>query len=127
MKGNGDHRGRTGHALFSFNFLLTVRRIWMFFSLKTSLYQGNHPSKFQFVGVRHFGGVREQTNKQTHSLTSYCFYRVIFFLHRLTLKQQICMCRCVCMKTYLLCSDFLKCIYHLMFRQNIVTRDKGVT
>ena len=29
---------------------------------------GNHPSKFQLAGVRRFGGVREQTNKQTHSL-----------------------------------------------------------
>ena len=44
--------------------------------------KGNHPSKFQLAGVRRFGGVREQTNKQqtdslTHSLTDWFFYRVI--------------------------------------------------
>ena len=37
----------------------------------------NHPSKFQLIRCSRFGGVREQTNGQTHSLTSYCFYRVI--------------------------------------------------
>ena len=31
--------------------------------------KGNHPSKFQLAGVRRFGGVREQTNKQTNTLT----------------------------------------------------------
>ena len=37
--------------------------------------KGNHPSKFQLAGVRSFGGVREQTNKQTESLTAWCFER----------------------------------------------------
>ena len=68
------------HAIFQ----LTVRRIWMFFSLKPSPSQGNHPSKFQFAGVHRFGGVREQTNKQTHSLTDWRFYRVIGTVLRLT-------------------------------------------
>ena len=39
--------------------------------------KGNQPSKFQLAGVRRFGGVREQTNKQTHSLTDWRFYRMI--------------------------------------------------
>ena len=39
--------------------------------------KGNHPSKFQHAGVRRFGGVREQTNKHTNSLTDWRFYRVI--------------------------------------------------
>ena len=30
--------------------------------------KGNLASKFQLARVRRFGGVREQTNKQTHSL-----------------------------------------------------------
>ena len=65
----------TIHAIF----LLAVRRIRMFFSLKPSPYQGkgNHPSKFWLAGIRRFGGVREQTSKQTHSLTYKCFYRVM--------------------------------------------------
>ena len=41
---------------------------------------GNHPSKFQLAGVRRFGGVREQTNRQTDSLTDLRFYRVIRML-----------------------------------------------
>ena len=43
--------------------------------------KGNHSSKFQLIRLSRFGGIREQKNKQTntqtHSLTSYCFYRVI--------------------------------------------------
>ena len=35
--------------------------------------KGNHSSIFQFISVSRFGGVREQTNKHTDSLTSYCF------------------------------------------------------
>jgi len=42
---------------------------------------GNHPSKLQLAGVRRFGGVREQTNKQsnkqTDSLTDWRFDREI--------------------------------------------------
>ena len=33
--------------------------------------------RFQLAGVRRFGGVREQSNKQTHSLTDWCFDREI--------------------------------------------------
>jgi len=58
-------------------FLLTVRRIRMFFSLKPSLSQGESSLKILVEGVRRFGGVKEQTNKQTDSLTDKCFYRVI--------------------------------------------------
>ena len=42
--------------------LLTVRRIWVFFLAQNPPYpKGNHPTKFHLVGVRRFGGVREQT------------------------------------------------------------------
>ena len=51
----------TIHAIF----LLTVRRIRMFFSLKLLHPKGNHPSKFQIAGVRRFGGVREHPYRQT--------------------------------------------------------------
>ena len=40
-----------------------------FFSLKPSLFQGESSLKISARWVRHFGGVREQTNKQTHKLT----------------------------------------------------------
>ena len=70
-EGYGDHRGRTRHALVFFIFLLTVRRVQMFFSLK------NHPLKLQLAGVRRFGGAIEQTNRQTDLLTDWRFYRVI--------------------------------------------------
>ena len=43
------------------------------------LSQGNLPSKFQLTGVCRFGGVREQTNRLTHSLTDERFYRVMAF------------------------------------------------
>ncbi len=39
--------------------------------------RGINPSKFLLAGVCLFGGVREQTNKHTHSLTNWRFYRVI--------------------------------------------------
>ena len=69
--------GASIHAIFQ----LTVRRIKMFFSLKPFNPKWNHPSKFQLTGVRRFGGVREQTNTQTdsltHSLTEWCFDREI--------------------------------------------------
>ena len=63
--------GASMHA----NFQQTVRRIQMFFSPKPSLSQGKYPSKFQLAWVRRFGGVRVQTNTQTHSLTDWCFDR----------------------------------------------------
>ena len=47
----------------------------MFFSLKPPHPKGIHPSKFQLAGVCRFGGVREQTNKKTDSLTDWCFDR----------------------------------------------------
>ena len=62
--------GASIHAIFQ----LTVRRIQMLFSLKPSQSQGE---SFQLAGVRRFGGVREHPNTQTHSLTDWCFDRVI--------------------------------------------------
>ena len=66
-EGYEDNRWRTGLVLvFFFIFVLTVRQIQMFFSLKPSLCQGeSYPSKFQPAGVCRFRGFREQTNKQT--------------------------------------------------------------
>ena len=52
-----------------FIFLLTVRRIQMFLALNLPYSKGNNPSKFQLAEVRRFGEVREQTNRQTDSLT----------------------------------------------------------
>ena len=49
-----------------------VQRIWMFFNLKPSSSQGESSLK---ISARRFGGVREQTNKQTDSLTDWCFDR----------------------------------------------------
>ena len=54
----------TTHAIF----LLTVRQIQMFFSLKHSASQGESSLKIQLAGIRRFRGVREQANKQIHSL-----------------------------------------------------------
>ena len=64
-------RGRTGHALVFFIVLLTVRRIRIFFSLKHSASQGELSLKIsaRWGSPRRFGGVREQTNKHTNSLT----------------------------------------------------------
>ena len=47
-EGYEDHRGRTGYALVLFIFLLTVRRIRMFFSLKPSA----PPGKSSYRHVR---------------------------------------------------------------------------
>ena len=69
--------GALDTVYFFLYFLLTVQQIWMSFSLNLLHPKGNHPSKFQLVGVCRFGGVREQTNKQTDSLTDWHFYRVI--------------------------------------------------
>ena len=45
-----------------------VQQIRIFFSLKPSASpEGNHPSKFLLIRINRFGGVREQTNTQTHS------------------------------------------------------------
>ena len=57
-----------------FIFLLTVRRIQMFLALNLPYSKGNNPSKFQLAEVRRFGEVREQTNRQTDSLTDWRFY-----------------------------------------------------
>ena len=57
--------GTTIHAIF----LLTVRRIPMFFILKSSPSQVESSLKIQLAGVRRFGGVREQTNKQSNKQT----------------------------------------------------------
>ena len=65
-EGYGDHRGRTGHDLVFYANGSTNPNV--FFSLKPSLSQGES-SKFQLTGVRRSGGVREQTNKKTDSLT----------------------------------------------------------
>ena len=43
----------------------------MFFSLNPSAFQGESSLKISAHQVSHFGGVREQTNKQTHSLTDF--------------------------------------------------------
>ena len=62
----------TIHAIF----LLTVRRIQKFISLKPSPSQVETSLKISARWVRRFGGVREQTNRQTDSLTDWRFYRV---------------------------------------------------
>ena len=36
---------------------------------KKEYFLGNHPYKFQLIGINRFGGVREQTDSLTHSLT----------------------------------------------------------
>ena len=55
---DANERQNQVHAFF----LLMVQQIWMFFSLKPSLSQGES----SLAGVRRFGGVREQTNTPTH-------------------------------------------------------------
>ena len=71
FEGYGDHRGPTGHALVFFKFnCQRFDKSGCFLASKLSL-------KISGVGVRRFGGVREQTNKQTDSLTDWHFYRVI--------------------------------------------------
>ena len=65
---------------FFFIFLLTVRRIRMFFSLKPSQSQGESSLKISArwgSPFRKSQGTNKQTNTLTHSLTDWCFYRVI--------------------------------------------------
>ena len=79
----GDHGGQyctCTCSSFILFFLLTVQLIQMFFSLTPLHSYGNHSSKF-LLRINRFGGVGEQTNTQTHSLTSYCFYKVIWYLN----------------------------------------------
>ena len=64
----GNHRGRNGHALVFFIFLLTVRRIRMIFSLKHSASQGKSSLKISARWGSPFGGDREHPNTQTDSL-----------------------------------------------------------
>ena len=61
-------RRTTIHAIF----LLTVRRIRMFFSLKPSLSQGKNFSSLGLAVSEELG-----SNKQTDSLTDWCFDREI--------------------------------------------------
>ena len=63
LQGSGGGGGLLEYMYTSF-FLLTVRRIRMFFSQKPSLSEGESSHK-----IRRFVGVREQTNTQTHRLT----------------------------------------------------------
>ena len=70
----------TVHALVLFMFLLTVRQIRMFFSLKPSLSQGESSLKISARWGSPFWrsqGTNKQTNKHTHSLTDWCFDREI--------------------------------------------------
>ena len=75
MKGMKIIEGSLDMLYFFFIFLITVRRIRMFFSLKPSQSQGESSLKIlaRWGSPRRFRGVREQTNKQTnkqtHSLT----------------------------------------------------------
>ena len=66
--------GSTGHAL-----VFSYFAAYGCFLASNFLHpKGNHPSKFQLIRFSIFGGVRKQTNTQTHSLTSYCFNFWIF-------------------------------------------------
>ena len=70
---------RAVHALVVLIFLLLVRRIRMLFSLK-KFYSSRAiiPQNFSSSGLvvpEELGN--KQTHRLTHSLTSYCFYRVI--------------------------------------------------
>ena len=72
------------HAIF----LLTVRRIWMFFSLKPSPYQGE--SFLKISGrwdspFRRSQGTSKQTHKLTHSLTD----RLALLQNDITLLKSI--------------------------------------
>ena len=77
MKGMKIIEGALDTLQFFFLFLLSVRQIRMFFSLKHSASQGESFLKFQLAG---FVVLEEQTSKQTdrltHSLTDWRFYRV---------------------------------------------------
>ena len=70
--------GASIHAIFQ----LTVRQIQMFFSLKPSQSQGESSLK---ISAR---WENKQTNKQTHSLTDWRFYRVIVQIQRLFRKLE---------------------------------------
>ena len=65
----------SGHALVFFPAYGSTNP--NFFSLKHSVSQGESSLKFQLAGVRRFGGVREQTNRLTHSLIDWYFKRRI--------------------------------------------------
>ena len=74
----GNHRGqqRTRSSFFYFPANGSINLdVFLAYNLLHS--KGSHPLKYQLISFSRFGGVREQTNTQTHSLTSYCFYRVI--------------------------------------------------
>ena len=66
------------HALFFFICLLMVLRTQMFFSLKPSVSQGESSLKIP-AGVCRFGGVREQTYKQTDRLTDIPLLLYIYY------------------------------------------------
>ena len=56
----------------------------VFFSLEPFATQGkNHSSKFQLIRICRFGGVWEQTNTQTHSLTDVLLLQLIFKVKQL--------------------------------------------
>ena len=78
---------RQSAALYTLQFfilLLRVRRVQKFFSLKPFATQGkNHSSKFQLIRICRFGGVWEQTNTQTHSLTDVLLLQLIFKVKQL--------------------------------------------
>ena len=68
--------GASIHAIFQ----LTIRRIKMFFSLKPSQSQGESSLKISArwgSSFRRCKGTKKQTDRLTHSLTDWCFCRVI--------------------------------------------------
>ena len=77
--------GSRVHALVFFNFPANGLANPDVFLAQNLLHpKGNHPSKFQLIRFSRFGGVREQTNKQTDKLT-HCilFYRVIAIVRKI--------------------------------------------
>ena len=72
--------GHCTRSSFFFFFLLKVRRIRMFFSLKPSAPQGNHPSKFLLIRVGCFGGDIKQTYSQTNKLNDFLLLQRIDFI-----------------------------------------------
>ena len=82
-------------TLYFFYFLANgSTNLDVFLALNLLHPKGNHRSRFQLIRFSRFGGVREQTNRQTHSLTFYCSYRVImpkspmtFYPHSLNTVQ----------------------------------------
>ena len=69
----------TIHAIF----LITVRRIRMFFSLKPFLFHGESSLE---ISAGWFAVSEELGNKQTDSLTDWRFYRVILKTSNITFK-----------------------------------------